>query len=81
MICSPSYSIAENGALDSSANGLTLGQRKGRQHYAKMTVLSFRYSGVNAPREHRSTAGLLSVETLYHWSWTILAVCKLELDI
>jgi len=60
-------SIAENGVLDSCANGLTLEQRKGRQHYAKMTVLSFHYSGVNAKYEHRSTAEFLSGEALYYW--------------
>jgi hypothetical protein len=58
--------IAENGALDCCANGLTLEQRKGRQHYAKMTVLSFRYSSVNAQGEHGSTDELLSGEALYY---------------
>jgi hypothetical protein len=29
-------------------NGPSLGPQKGRQHYARMTVLSSRYGGVNA---------------------------------
>jgi len=43
---------------ESSANGPSLEPGKGRQHDAKITVLSSLCGGVNAPHDNRSAAGL-----------------------
>jgi hypothetical protein len=51
-------SIAGLALRESRANGPSLGPRKGRQHDARITVLSFRYGSVNAQCDKRSTTGL-----------------------
>lgn len=55
-------------------NGPSLGPRKGRQHYARMTVLSFCYGGMNAQwQAFHGRASYMSGEPQHHRFWAILA--------